>query len=75
MNLPKARESVIVQQENEDFFLVDTEGGEVFEVNASAETEYERVSGATLDEMATFSPSLDIMAAAHVKAHVRMFMN
>ena len=47
----------------------------LFEVNASAETEYERVSGATLDEMATFSPSLDIMAAAHVKAHVRMFMN
>jgi hypothetical protein len=36
MNLPKARESVILQQENEDFFLVDTEGGEVFEVNASA---------------------------------------
>jgi urease accessory protein len=47
----------------------------LFEVNASTETEYERVSGATLDEMATFSPSLDIMAAAHVKAHIRMFMN
>ena len=47
----------------------------LFEVNASTETEYERASGATLDEMATFSPSLDIMAAAHVKAHVRMFMN
>jgi urease accessory protein len=47
----------------------------LFEVNDSAEIEYERVSGATLDEMATFSPSLDIMAAAHVKAHVRMFMN
>jgi urease accessory protein len=47
----------------------------LFEVNASAETEYERVSGATLDDMATFSPSLDIMAAAHVKAHIRMFMN
>ncbi|HXC66673.1 MAG TPA: urease accessory protein UreF [Nitrospiraceae bacterium] len=47
----------------------------LFEVNASTETEYERVSRATLDEMATFSPSLDIMAAAHVKAHVRMFMN
>lgn len=47
----------------------------LLEVNTSAEAEYARVSGATLDEMATFSPSLDIMAAAHVKAHIRMFMN
>jgi urease accessory protein len=47
----------------------------LFEVNASTDAEYERVSKATLDDMATFSPSLDIMAAAHVKAHVRMFMN
>jgi len=47
----------------------------ILEVNTSAEVEYARVSGATLDEIATFSPSLDIMAAVHVKAHVRMFMN
>ena len=47
----------------------------LFEVNMSAEADYARVSRATLDEMATFSPSLDIMAAAHVKAHIRMFMN
>jgi len=47
----------------------------LLEVNTSAEAEYARVSGAALDEMATFSPSLDIMAAAHVKAHIRMFMN
>lgn len=47
----------------------------LLEVNTSTEAEYARVSGATLDEMATFSPSFDIMAAAHVKAHVRMFMN
>jgi len=47
----------------------------LLEVNTSAEAEYARVSGASLDEMATFSPSLDILAAAHVKAHVRMFMN
>lgn len=47
----------------------------LLEVNTSAEAEYARVSGAGLDEMATFSPSLDILAAAHVKAHVRMFMN
>jgi urease accessory protein len=47
----------------------------LLEVNTSAEAEYARVSGARLDEMATFSPSLDILAAAHVKAHIRMFMN
>jgi urease accessory protein len=47
----------------------------LLEVNTSAEADYARVSRATLDEMATFSPSLDIMAAAHVKAHIRMFMN
>ena len=47
----------------------------LLEVNTSAEAEYARVSGAGLDEMATFSPSLDILAAAHVKAHVRIFMN
>jgi urease accessory protein len=47
----------------------------LLEVNTSAEAEYARVSSATLDEMATFSPSLDILAAAHVKAHIRMFMN
>ena len=47
----------------------------LLEVNSSAESEYARVSEAALDEMATFSPSIDIMAAAHVKAHVRLFMN
>jgi urease accessory protein len=47
----------------------------LLEVNTSAESEYARVLGATLDEMTTFSPSLDILAASHVKAHIRMFMN
>jgi urease accessory protein len=47
----------------------------LLEVNTSAEAEYARVSGASVDEMSTFSPSLDILAAAHVKAHIRMFMN
>jgi urease accessory protein len=47
----------------------------LLEVNTATEAEYARVSRATLDEMATFSPSLDILAAAHVKAHIRMFMN
>ena len=47
----------------------------LLEISTSAEAEYARVSGSSLDEMATFSPSLDILAASHVKAHIRMFMN
>jgi len=47
----------------------------LLEINSTAEAEYTRVAGATLDDMATFSPSLDVMAAVHVKAHIRMFMN
>jgi len=47
----------------------------LLEVNTAAEAEYARVSGATLDEIATFSPAVDILAAAHVKGHVRIFMN
>ena len=30
---------------------------------------------ATLDDMAAFAPIADILAAVHVKSHVRMFMN
>jgi urease accessory protein len=47
----------------------------LLEINTTAEAEYRRVSGSTLDDMTTFSPSLDVMAAVHVKAHIRMFMN
>lgn len=36
MRLPQALDSVVVKQEGEDFFLVDTEGGEVFQINATA---------------------------------------
>ena len=28
-----------------------------------------------LDDMAAFAPMIDILAAVHVKAHVRMFMS
>lgn len=47
----------------------------VFEVNAAAEEEYARASAASLDDMATFAPTADILAAIHVRSHVRMFMN
>ncbi len=36
---------------------------------------YEEVADATLDDMASFAPMTDILAAVHVKGHVRMFMN
>jgi urease accessory protein len=47
----------------------------LFEVNAEAEASYDRVADASLDDMAAFAPMIDILAAAHVQAKVRMFMN
>ena len=47
----------------------------LLEINASAEASYAQVANATLDDMAAFSPMLDILTASHVRAHVRMFMN
>jgi len=36
VTLPRAVTSIVVQQSGEDIFLLDTEGGEMFEVNPSA---------------------------------------
>jgi urease accessory protein len=36
---------------------------------------WEGIADATLDDMAGFAPATDILAALHVKGHVRMFMN
>jgi urease accessory protein len=47
----------------------------LFDFNAAADDAYQRVSSATLDDMAAFAPVADILAAIHVKSHVRMFMN
>lgn len=47
----------------------------LFEVNAEAARAYERLEGASLDEMAAFAPVFDIGAAAHLKTTIRMFMN
>ena len=48
----------------------------LFAQNADVEAAYLRAArGATLDDMATFAPLTDILAAVHVKSHVRMFMN
>lgn len=45
------------------------------QANAENEALYERVCGASLDDMAGFAPMADILAAMHVRAHLRMFMN
>ncbi|WP_428977692.1 urease accessory protein UreF [Rhodoligotrophos defluvii] len=47
----------------------------LLEVNGTVEDMYEQVRAGTLSDMRNFSPVTDILAAVHVKAHVRMFMN
>lgn len=47
----------------------------LLDVTAQVGPAYERVADATIDEMASFAPMIDILAAVHVKGHVRMFMN
>jgi urease accessory protein len=45
------------------------------QVNAETPEHYAAVGGAVLADMAGFAPMADILAAMHVRAHVRMFMN
>lgn len=45
------------------------------QVNTGTQDLYAAVSGAPLAGMAAFAPMADILAAVHVRAHVRMFMN
>ena len=47
----------------------------LFRLNADADTAYEAAAAAHLSDMAGFAPLAEILAAAHVKAHVRLFMN
>ncbi len=47
----------------------------LFAVNGAAGEHYARIAGASLENMASFAPMLDILASVHVKSHVRMFMN
>jgi urease accessory protein len=44
-------------------------------VTAETEENYAAVRAAPLADMAGFAPMADILAAIHVRAHVRMFMN
>lgn len=45
------------------------------QVNAQTPDLYAEVRGAALADMAGFAPMADILAAMHVRAHIRMFMN
>jgi urease accessory protein len=45
------------------------------EVNQTASDEYAAVCRASLSDMASFTPMADILAAVHVRSHIRLFMN
>jgi len=47
----------------------------LYRLNADADAAYEAAARARLADMAGFAPLTEILAAAHVKAHVRLFMN
>jgi urease accessory protein len=47
----------------------------LFAVNATVADDYREVAPARLEDMRAFAPVMDVLAAAHRNAHVRMFMN
>ncbi|HUP07937.1 MAG TPA: urease accessory protein UreF [Caldimonas sp.] len=47
----------------------------LYEVLADVDAAYEHAAAAQLCDMAGFAPLAEILAAVHVKAHVRLFMN
>jgi urease accessory protein len=47
----------------------------LYELNAGADAAYDAAAATRLDDMAGFAPLTEILAAVHVKAHVRLFMN
>jgi len=47
----------------------------LYRLNADADAAYEAAARARLADMAGFAPLADVLAAVHVKAHVRLFMN
>lgn len=47
----------------------------LYGLNADVDAAYATAAAASLDEMAGFAPLAEILAAVHVKAHVRLFMN
>jgi urease accessory protein len=47
----------------------------LYQLDAGADAAYEAAAAARLADMAGFAPLTEILAAVHVKAHVRLFMN
>ena len=47
----------------------------LFQQAESIAEQYQQIRSATLMDMASFAPTLDVLAALHVQAHVRLFMN
>jgi urease accessory protein len=47
----------------------------IYTLNTDAEAAYRCAAAASLSDMAGFAPLSEILAAVHVKAHVRLFMN
>jgi urease accessory protein len=47
----------------------------LYRLNAAADAAYENATAARLSDMAGFAPLTEVLAAVHVKAHVRLFMN
>lgn len=47
----------------------------LYGVNATVVEEYDRAAAARLEDMAAFAPVLDVLAAAHVHAGLRIFMS
>jgi urease accessory protein len=47
----------------------------LYRLNADVAAAYETAAAADLADMAGFAPLTEILAAVHVKAHVRLFMN
>jgi urease accessory protein len=47
----------------------------LYAVNRTVDVDYAAVRRASLVDMASFTPMADILAAIHVRSHIRMFMN
>jgi urease accessory protein len=47
----------------------------LYALNADTEASYQRAAASSVADMTGFAPLAEILAAVHVKAHVRLFMN
>ena len=47
----------------------------LFTISGTVGDDFATIRHASLSDMASFAPMTDILAAAHVASHVRMFMN